>query len=46
MDIKVKFGSRVHKPRENIGLSQDKLAFKSGTHRTWIGIGSKDDKEI
>lgn len=38
MDIKKQFGERVRQLREEIGLSQDKLAFKSGIHRTWIGI--------
>lgn len=38
MDIKQKFGKKVRQLREDLGLSQDELAFKSGIHRTWIGI--------
>jgi len=38
MDIKKKFGERVRQLREALGLSQDALAFKSGIHRTRIGI--------
>jgi len=38
MDIKERFGDRVRKLRKDIWLSQDQLAFKSGIHRTWIGI--------
>ena len=38
MDIKKAFGNRIRQIRENAWLSQDKLAFKSGIHRTRIGI--------
>ena len=38
MDIKKRFGDRIRVLRESLWLSQDKLAFKSGIHRTWIGI--------
>jgi len=38
MDIKKKFGNRVRQTRNNLWLSQDELAYKSGIHRTWIGI--------
>lgn len=32
-----KFGSRIRKIRESRGLSQEKLAFMAGFHRTYIG---------
>ena len=38
MDIKKKFWDRIRKLREDRWLSQDKLAFESWIHRTWIGI--------
>lgn len=46
MDIKIQFGNRIRKLRENIWLSQDKLAFKSGIHRTWIGIVERGQRNL
>jgi transcriptional regulator with XRE-family HTH domain len=46
MDIKKQFGNRIRKIRESIWLSQDKLAFKSGIHRTWIGIVERGQRNL
>ena len=35
--IEKQFGERVKKLRLSRGLSQEKLAFKSGMHRTYLG---------
>lgn len=46
MDIKKKFGDRIRDLRESLWLSQDKLAFKSGIHRTWIGIVERGQRNL
>jgi len=35
--IQKQFGERIRKLRLARGMSQEKLAFKSGVHRTYIG---------
>lgn len=46
MDIKKKFGDKIRKIREQQGLSQDKLAFQSGIHRTWIWIVERGQRNL
>lgn len=36
MNITKKFGLKVKQKREEMGLSQEKLAVKAGLHRTYI----------
>jgi len=36
INIQKKFGGRLKEIRTQKGLSQEKLAFKSGLHRTYI----------
>lgn len=45
-EILIKFGNRVRKERLNIGLSQEKLAERTGVHRTYIGMIERAEKNI
>jgi len=36
-NIEKRFGKRVRELRQDKGLSQEELAFKSGVHRTYLG---------
>jgi transcriptional regulator with XRE-family HTH domain len=36
INIQKKFGNKLQEIRKQKGLSQEKLAFKSGLHRTYI----------
>ena len=46
MSIKIKFWENVRKLRKDLGLSQEKLAQKSGLHRTYIWIIERWEKNI
>lgn len=45
-DILLKFGKKVKLLRNNIGVSQEELAFKAGLHRTYIGMIERAEKNI
>lgn len=45
-DILVVFGKKVQSLRKDKGLSQEKLAFKAGLHRTYIGMIERAEKNI
>ena len=45
-EILLKFGQKVRKERENLGLSQEQLAVKAGVHRTYIGMIERAEKNI
>ncbi len=38
------FGSAVRKRRRQLGLSQEKLAFRCGSHRNYIGEIERGEK--
>jgi len=44
--ILIEFGKKVKLERENLGLSQEKLAEKAGVHRTYIGMIERAEKNI
>lgn len=45
-ELLVKFGNKVRKERESLGLSQEELANKAGVHRTYIGMIERAEKNI
>jgi len=45
-DILILFGNKVSKLRKERGLSQEKLAFKSDLHRTYIGMIERAERNI
>jgi len=44
--ILVLFGNKVSKLRKDLNLSQEELAFKSGLHRTYIGMIERAERNI
>ena len=44
--ILIDFGNKVKSYRKAKGFSQEKLAFKSGLHRTYIGMIERAEKNI
>ncbi len=46
MDILVKFGKRIKEMRNKEGWSQEKLAEKTGFHRTYIGMVERGERNI
>ena len=46
MNIKVKLGKVFRKMRKAKGLSQEEFAHRVGTHRTYIGMIERAEKNI
>ena len=44
--ILLKFAKRVRAERKKLGLSQEGFAEKSGSHRTYIGMIERAEKNI
>lgn len=45
-DILLKFGKKVKEARKEQKISQEKLAFQAGLHRTYIGMIERAEKNI
>lgn len=45
-DVLVKFGKRVREIRNEMGISQEQLAFEADLHRTHIGMIERAEKNI
>jgi transcriptional regulator with XRE-family HTH domain len=43
---KIDFGKRLRQLRKEVGLSQEKLAFKSGLHRTYVGAIERGEQSV
>ena len=46
LDIQKKFGDKIRELRKQKGLSQEKLAFKSGLHRTYISDIERGSRNV
>lgn len=44
--VLVKFGNKVRQLRTEKGWSQEELSFKSGFHRTYIGMVERAERNI
>lgn len=40
------FGDKVRNERLKLGISQEELAYRSGVHRTYIGMIERAEKNI
>lgn len=40
------FGKNVQIARQNLGISQEELAFRAGLHRTYIGMVERAERSI
>ena len=45
-DIQKKFGDKIRELRKQKGFSQEKLAFKSGLHRTYISDIERGSRNV
>ena len=45
-NILIKFGDSVREERLKLGLSQEELAYRTGVHRTYIGMIERAEKNI
>lgn len=46
IDIQKKFGDKLREIRKEKGLSQEKLAFKCGLHRTYISDIERGSRNV
>ena len=45
-DIRKKFGDKIRELRKQKGFSQERLAFKSGLHRTYISDIERGSRNV
>ena len=44
--IMITFGRNVQSARQELGISQEELAFRAGLHRTYIGMVERAERSI
>lgn len=44
--ILVKFADNVRHKRNELGISQEELAFRAGVHRTFIGMVERAERNV
>lgn len=44
--IRCRFGERVRQKRQELGISQEELAFRSGLHRTYVGSVERGERNL
>lgn len=42
----IKFGRNVQVARQELGISQEELAYRAGLHRTYIGMVERAERSI
>ena len=44
--ILVKFADNIRHKRNELGISQEELAFRAGVHRTYIGMVERTERNV
>jgi len=44
--LRIKFGEIVRQRRKSLGYSQERLAFETGLHRTYIGSVERGERNV
>jgi len=45
-EIRLAFGKLLREKRQELGISQEELAFRSGLHRTYVGSVERGERNL